>query len=205
MDDHSLARPISVLVTADVCVITLPIGARYPTQNTIFAEGVRRGRKTQEYTDLRLAAKLGGEAARRGGFPFIDAPARVEVVLYNPTDATIDAGNIGKVEFDGLEDGGLIANDRLFRPLSLDAAPGASGPRRVVIVIWAPRGANPGRDAPPRRTRSRKPSVATPGAPGDAQAAYRQPTGGLGRLQEVLNGHRPPTPEERAEILRRAR
>jgi len=201
VDGAYLARPIAVLATADLCVITLPVADVYPTQNTMFAGGSRRGKKIPEYDFLRVASRVAGETALALGFGAVESSARCELTLYCEAERYPDAGNLGKAELDGLEDAGLCANDKFFRPVHFDIRTDGGGPRRVVIVIH--RALN-GRPTPAGKRGGGKTRVAAPQCAGPVvQAANGRR--GVDGFQDVLDGRRRPKAEELADILRRIR
>ena len=171
--------PLSVLVSEDVAVITLPVGDKYPSQNMIFATGARRGPKTREYLDLRLAAKTAGAivAAQWGA---ISVPLGISLTLYQQSNRYPDASNLGKCELDGLQDAGLLVDDSLVRPATFHVEPGTPGPRRMVLVLTRPAGAlrigaSSGTQSEPQsRAAGRHHGVRKTGSPSASQPAGRR-------------------------------
>jgi hypothetical protein len=163
-------------VTPEVLSFTIPTfdlslpTRRYPSVNGMWAQGVRRGRKTPEYHYLfgavRDAARV--EMERVG---WVTAVGRVEVHLrrYMVTLLGADPSNLAKCELDAMaparagEDPfpGVYANDRLVRPfpdIVYDPAPDAVD-RIAIAVFRLP--VPPLADAGPR-TRRKAPAAESP-------------------------------------------
>lgn len=128
---------VEIVWTADRLIITVPYGSDYPSQNTMWKTGKRGGPKTDAYHALRRAVETGARRALAKGFAPLAQGVKhpVSVEVYSQTRIYPDPSNVGKAELDGLEDAGLVANDKYLCPTELDAVPLAEGPSRVIITI----------------------------------------------------------------------
>jgi hypothetical protein len=127
-------------MSADVLTIqvrTFPDnGTRYPSANELI--GKMRGHKTAEYHALRKAV---AEAARaemaRVGWETATYFCDVYWKRYVINRRTFDASNSGIAELNGLEDAGVVENDRLVRwhPDVPQYDPRAGAVDRIAMVI----------------------------------------------------------------------
>ena len=103
----------------------------------MFETALRSGPKTPEYEALRRAVFTVATNALRAGFAPLEPGVKhpLTLTLYTPTEVYADPSNCGKGELDGLQDAGLIANDKFFSPVTYGQALAPATPARVVVII----------------------------------------------------------------------
>jgi len=120
----------------DVLSLCIPIPGRYPSVNSLGRDGLRFGRKSEEYRALFKAVKEAAEAEMaRTGWITATCECLSVIVRYIGDRRRTDAANLAKCEWDALTAAGVWSDDRLANPCHFAIRRDPNGEHRVSIVV----------------------------------------------------------------------
>lgn len=119
---------------SDVLSITVPIGAKYASVNSVGANGHRAGKKSPEYKALFADVKAAAETEIKWlGWDKAECECLAMIVRYVADRRRHDAMNLGKCEWDALTEAGVWLDDSLANPCLPMIR--YCAPHRVTIVV----------------------------------------------------------------------
>lgn len=123
-------------MSVDVLTLTIALGTRYPSKNHEGRDGMRTGRKSEEYRKLFEDIKEAAEREMaRTGWNMAECECLTIVVRYMPNHLRADALNLAGCEANALTAAGVWTDDRLAQPVTLHIRYDDEGPHRVTIVV----------------------------------------------------------------------
>jgi len=121
---------------SDVLAISVPLGSRYASVNSVGANGHRAGKKSDAYKRLFADVKTAAEAEMaRIGWQKASCECFAMIVRYVVTRRRGDASNQGKCELDALTAAGVWDDDSLATPFVSSVCYAPEGGHRLAIVV----------------------------------------------------------------------